>query len=64
MKRCDKQSADPDDHTGPFNFLHTTADKDFAIEGCRGCGNTVIRRISLADRAKYANKKPAKHGGP
>ena len=42
MKRCDKMSAEPGDHSGPFEFV--MEEKEFTVERCQGCGNVVLRR--------------------
>jgi hypothetical protein len=39
--KCDKGSADPAHHTGPFVFV--ADDGDLKVGRCKSCGNAVIR---------------------
>ena len=47
MARCDKTSADPDQHAGPFEPLQIFegSGRRESAEKCLGCGNTVIRLL-------------------
>jgi hypothetical protein len=56
MRRCDKISADPKAHLGPFTVLDTYEDYEepSQVARCEACGNAVTRKL----RAKRKNPQP------
>ena len=48
MKECDKSTAKPGGHLGPFELVEEQ--ETFRVERCRGCGNVVLRRPDRRDK--------------
>ena len=46
-RRCDKSSADPKDHLGPFKLYHVEdwPEETIRLAHCEACKNTVFRKV-------------------
>jgi hypothetical protein len=50
--KCDKQSCDPKQHTGPFKLLQVDEETGFRAARCEGCGNAVYRYVKKPKEEK------------
>ncbi len=62
MKKCDKTSADPKRHTGPFGKVSYDIRPEgaIAIASCAGCGNAVFRPLKPGEEGKARNENLSK----
>ena len=47
LRLCDKSSAEPKDHAGPFKlaYVEDRFEENFRIAHCEACGNIVLRKV-------------------
>jgi hypothetical protein len=60
VKRCDKTTADPAKHRGPFRplFVFENSRGGQSADSCAACGNTVLLELAPADDNKSKPDRP------